>query len=81
MDPITTSIVTGIASGILANFSTDAVKQFFSAAFTAAPVLEQRLRSAQNSCDIEAIFRDAVGVIDACAARGEIKLMVAFWKL
>lgn len=72
MDPITTAMVTGIASGMLANFSTDAVKQFFSAAFSAKPELEAKLKSANSSVDIEAIFREAVRVIDACAANGEI---------
>jgi hypothetical protein len=74
MDPITTSIVTGIASGMLANFSTDAVKHFFFEAIKAKPELEARLKSASHPAEIETIFRDAVGVIDASAAHGEIKI-------
>jgi len=74
MDPTTAFILTSIASGILGNFSTDAVKAFFSAAFTIKPELEDRLRSAQSSVDFEAIFREAVGVIDANAGSGKIHI-------
>lgn len=74
MDPVTTSIVTGIASGILANFSTDAVKHFFTSVFSVKPELEEKLRSANTSSDIEAIFREAVGVIDAAASTGNITI-------
>ena len=74
MDPITTSIVTGIASGILANFSTDAVKQLFSVAFSAKPELENKLKAAKSTTDIESIFQEAVGVIDANADQGEITI-------
>ena len=53
MEPITTAIVTGIASGILANFSTDAVKHFFGTVFSIQPELENRLIAATSSVDIE----------------------------
>ncbi len=74
MDPITTSIITGIASGMLANFSTDAVKHFFTAAFSVKPELEEKLKLANTSSDIEAIFREATGVIDAVAGAGNITI-------
>jgi hypothetical protein len=74
MDPITLSIVTGIASGILANFSTDAVKHFFTSAFVIKPELEDKLKAASTSSEIEEIFREAVGVIDAAAGTGNISI-------
>lgn len=74
MEPITATIVTSIATGILANFSTDAVKKFFNTAFTIKPELEQRLKEAKTSTDIEAIFKEAVDVIDANASSGEINV-------
>lgn len=74
MDPITTSIVTGIASGILANFSTDGVKHFFTSVFSVKPELEKKLKSASTSSDVEEIFREAVGVIDAVVDTGNIKI-------
>lgn len=72
MDPITMSIITGIASGVLANFSTDSVKHLFTTAFTAKPELKEKLKSAQTNTDIEAVFKDAVEVIDECAENGDI---------
>ena len=74
MEPITTTIITDIASGILANFSTDAVKHFFTSAFSVKPELENKLQSAKTNTDIEAIFREAVGVIDATAGNGDITI-------
>ena len=74
MEPITTTIVTSIATGILANFSTDAVKKFFNTAFLIKPELEQELKTARTSNDIEAIFKEAVDVIDASASSGEIRV-------
>jgi hypothetical protein len=74
MDPVTTSIITGWASGVLANFSTDAVKQFFTAVFREKPELEEKLKKASSITDVEVIFQEAVGVIDACAERGAINI-------
>ena len=72
MDSITLSILTGISSGILANFSTDAIKHLFEQVFKLKPDLEEQLKNAKSSVDIEAIFQEAVGVIDANAANGHI---------
>ena len=74
MDPITLSIVTGFASGILANFSTDAVKHLFTSAIAVNPHLEDNIRAAKTSADVEAIFKEAVGVIDAYADQGNITI-------
>ena len=74
MDPITTSIVTGIASGIFANFSTDAVKHFFTSAVSIKPDLVEKLQSAKTPYDIEKIFHEAIDVIDAAAGSGDITI-------
>jgi len=74
MDSVTTSIVMGWASGILANFSTDAVKQFFTTVFREKPELEKKLENVSSITDVELIFREAVGVIDACAVKGSINI-------
>jgi hypothetical protein len=74
MDPITLSIITGIASGILANFSTDAVKHLFTSAIAVKPELETKIKAVKTSADVEAIFKEAVGVIDAYADQGNITI-------
>ncbi len=74
MDPVTLSIITGIASGILANFSTDAVKHLFVSAIAVNPELEDKIKGAKTSADIELIFQEAVGVIDAYADKGNITI-------
>lgn len=74
MDPITISLITGFASGIFANFSTDAVKLLFTKAFELKPGIETELLNAKNTSDIEKVFRDAVGVIDANAGSGSINV-------
>ncbi len=74
MEQIISNIIAGIASGMLANFSTDAVKKFFLTVFSEKPELEEKLKSTETISDIEQIFREAVGVIDACAKEGDINV-------
>ena len=74
MDQIITSIVTEIASGIPANFSTDEVKHFFGTLFSMQPELEDKLKVATTSVDLESIFHEAVGIIDAHADHGSINI-------
>ena len=57
MDPITLSILTGISSGILANFSTDAIKSLFEKVFELKPELEEQLKNSKNSVDIISLNR------------------------
>lgn len=72
MDAATAAALTNIACGVLANFSTDAVKAFFSKAIGFKPSLEQAIQQARTSKEIELIFKEAVGVIDASAGTGSI---------
>lgn len=78
MDPITTSILTSLGSGILTNFSTDIIRNFFSSVFTLNPELEDELVNAKTYTDIEEVFRKAVGVIDANAHNSTINVNGAF---
>lgn len=72
MDPVTISILTNIATGMLANFSTDTVKGLFEKVFEIKPELEEKLKEAKNSKDVELVFKEAIGVIDANADKGNI---------
>lgn len=72
MDPVTISILTSIATGMLANFSTDTVKNLFQKIFEIQPELEERLKKAKNHIEVESIFKEAIGVIDTNANKGSI---------
>lgn len=74
MDPVVAAFVSSYAAGILANFSVDAVKALFSAAVRRKPSLSQKMQAATTLQDIEQIFKDAIGVIDAQAGSGEIEI-------
>jgi hypothetical protein len=74
MDPIITQIITSLATSYFAQFTAPIVEKFFRTAFKLKPDLENRLRSVQTTKDIEHIFREAVGVIDAHAGVGSIEV-------
>ena len=74
MDPTITQIIASIATGYFVHFSAQKVEEFFNTVFRFKPDLESRLRSAQTTKDIEDIFREAVGVIDANAGEGTIEV-------
>lgn len=72
MDPATLNIVQSIATGYFTHFSAKAVEALFGKVFQRRPDLEGQLRAAQSTRDIEAVFKAAVGVIDAKAGEGAI---------
>lgn len=74
MDAATAAALTNIACGVLANFSTEAVKSFFGKAIGLKPSLAQTIQQARTSKDIELVFKEAVGVIDASAGTGSINI-------
>ena len=74
MDPVVSAFVASYAAGILANFSVDAVKAFFSAAVRWEPSLSKKMEAATTLQDVEQIFKVAVGVIDAQAGSGKIEV-------
>ena len=74
MDPIVTNFISNVASGLFVNFATDAVKQLFAAAIDLKPALSDEINSAQTNQDVERIFHEAVGVIDANASTGSISV-------
>ena len=73
MDPVTV-FATSVVAGILANFSTDAIKTLFQAAVRLKPSLSQNMQAVATTQDVERIFREAVGVIDAQAGSGDIEV-------
>ncbi len=74
MDPVTLNIVQSLATGYFTHFSAKAVEALFSKVFQRKPELETQLRAAQSTLDIEAVFKEAVGVIDAQAGEGTIRV-------
>lgn len=78
MDPITASIVTGLATSYFVEFTAPTVKDFFAKAIALRPQLEDKLQAARTPVDFEAVFREATGVIDAAAGSGSIRVDGAF---
>jgi hypothetical protein len=74
MDPITVQIITSLATSYFVQFTAPTVEKFFRTVFKLKPSLENRLRSARTTKDIEHVFREAVGVIDANAGIGSIEV-------
>lgn len=73
IDPITL-FVTNIASGVLANYAADSIKNLFRAAVDLNPALEGEMASASSSQDIQRIFQGAAGILDANAGSGAIDI-------
>ena len=73
MDPVT-AFVTNVAANIVAGFATDKVKSLFQTAARLHPPLAEDMQGASTTQDVERIFRDLVGVIDAHAGTGAIKM-------
>jgi hypothetical protein len=78
MDPITISILTGLATNYFAGFTMPVIQRFFDEAFGRKPSLEDDLKNAASHADYERVFREAVGVIDAAAGSGSIAVDSAF---
>lgn len=75
MEPITTSVFAmGVFSGIIANYGTDVISKLVKSAVEIKPELQSSLDNAQSLSDIEKIFEEAVGVIDANAGTGTLAL-------
>lgn len=72
MDPLTLSIITGLAVNYFTAFTEDAVRDFFTKAFRLKPPLEKQLRNAATSQQLQQVLNDATGVIEANAAAGTI---------
>ena len=74
MDPQTLGIVTSIAGSYFVRFSSKAFESLFEKVFQRKPELATNLQAAQSTQDIEAVFQEAVGVIDAQAGEGTIEV-------
>ena len=73
MDTVT-AFVTNIAAGILANFAADSIKALFRTAVDLRPAIAEKMQTATSTQDVEQIFREALGVIDAQAGTGAISI-------
>ena len=78
MDPITISILTGLATNYFVGFTLPVVQRFFEEAIKRKPSLEADLKNATTPSDFERVFSEAVGVIDAAAGSGTISVDSAF---
>lgn len=74
MDPI----LAALATNYFANFTTPVIQNFFTQVFRRKPELRNQLAMATTPQDIEVVFREAVGVIDAQACQGQIYVDGAF---
>lgn len=77
MDPITANFIVSVCGGILANYSTEAIKRFFGKATELDPSLEPKIQQMRSYADVDEVFRQAVGVIDANAGTGLIDVDAA----
>lgn len=73
MDPITV-FASSIAASMLANFGTKAVEKLFRTAVNYKPELQGAISTASTSYDIENIFKEAIGIINAHAGTGSIDI-------
>jgi len=74
MDPITTNILISLFTGVLSSYSVDAIKHFFGKAVELDPEIENKIKTAKTTFDLECIFNEATGVIDAHAKDDSIEI-------
>ena len=74
MDPITLGIIGSIGTGYFTKYSAKAVESLFERVFQQKPELEQKVKSARSTQDVESIFEEAIGIIDAQAGTGTIEV-------
>jgi hypothetical protein len=72
MDSLTASIVTGLAVNYFSGFTQPSVNDFFAHVFRLRPELEWRLKAAKTSDQLQQVFEEVSGVIEAAAANGSI---------
>jgi len=73
MDPVSV-FVTGVAGNIFTDFATDEIESLFQTAARLNPSLEPDMRAASTTQDVERIFRDVIGIIDARVGDVEIEV-------
>ena len=72
MEDVIASIVSGIATKYLGQYSEEAVTRFFNWVIEKKPQLKELLRKAETPQDVENIFNEAIGVFNANAGTGSI---------
>jgi len=74
MEEFIASIITGIATKYLSKYSEEAVTRFFNWALEKKPQLKELIAKAKTPKDVENIFNEAIGVLDANAGTGTIDI-------
>ena len=74
MDQIIQGVLIGLATNYFSGFTQQYVIDFFKKAIVIKPNLKLDLLNAKNNQDIDRIFKDAVGVIDAQADTGSVEV-------
>lgn len=74
LDPI----LAELATKYFANFTIQVIQKFFAHVFKHKPELRDKLVAASTPQEVEAVFREVVGVIDAQAGQGSIDVDGAF---
>ncbi|MGB4291538.1 MAG: hypothetical protein WBJ37_01480 [Bacteroidales bacterium] len=74
MDPITIGIIGSLGASYLANFTSPVIKDFFDKVIKKRPDLEVLLQTANTPQEIERVFSEALGVLDASAGTGSIEV-------
>lgn len=74
MDPITISIITSLATSYFSHCTAPQLQSFFEKVFRKRPLLEQDLRSANSTLDIEKVLSEALGIVEATADDGSIEI-------
>lgn len=78
MDPIVTSIITGIGINYFTQYSAPVIENFFKKVFKLKPSLKSQLCEAKSVKDIEKFFEDAMKVINLHAGSGSIDIDGSF---
>ncbi len=74
MEEFIASIVSGIATKYLSKYSEEAVTRFFDWVLEKKPQLKEQITKAKTPKDVENIFKEAIGVLDANAGTGKIEI-------
>lgn len=67
-------VISEIASTYLSKFSSESVNRFFDYVLIKKPDFRETLLNAKTSHDVEAIFNDAIGILNVTAESGSITI-------
>lgn len=78
IDQITLGIITNIGVNYFTQFTAPIIQKAFKFVLHLKPELKNNLNSIQNTKNVEDLFREMIGVIDAQAGKGTIDIDSAF---